>query len=136
MGFARLRARLDGLESHAHATMAGADELISLARALVDDLQDGVGVSVHIDKDAAKSLVFLLTGNPGRLPLTVQVEPTVDVFPGEYCLFTGGSHDGKRYRLSPKQRRRRVIVLDPGEVYAWDGREFVFEGESATQQVE
>ena len=44
----RLRARLDRLESHAHQTMGGADELVALAKALIEDLQDGVTVELTI----------------------------------------------------------------------------------------
>ena len=57
----RLRRRLDGLESHAHQTMSGADALLAAARDLVQDLSDGVKVEVE---------VF------GRkIPLVVKIDP-------------------------------------------------------------
>lgn len=44
----RLRARLDRLENHAQQTMTGADELGELAKALVDDLRDGITIEIEI----------------------------------------------------------------------------------------
>lgn len=57
----RLRRRLDGLESHAHQTMGGADSLLQAARDLVDDLADGVRIEVE---------VFGRT-----IPLVVRIDP-------------------------------------------------------------
>ena len=57
----RLRCRLDGLESHAHRTMSGADELVGLAKDLVADLADGVRIEVE---------VFGRT-----IPLVVRIDP-------------------------------------------------------------
>lgn len=57
----RLRRRLDGLEQHAHQTMSGADQLVALAKDLVDDLSDGVQVELEIF---------------GRkLPFTLRIDP-------------------------------------------------------------
>ena len=44
----RLRRRLDGLEQHAHATMSGADELVALAKDLLNDLADGVQIELEL----------------------------------------------------------------------------------------
>jgi len=44
----RLRARLNGLESHAHQTMSGADQLLGAIRDLVADLQDGISIKLEI----------------------------------------------------------------------------------------
>lgn len=57
----RLRRRLDGLESHAHQTMSGADALLAAGKDLMDDLRDGIKVELE---------VF------GRkLPLVVRIDP-------------------------------------------------------------
>ena len=57
----RLRARLDGLETHAHQTMTGADQVLAVIKALVADLQDGITVSLEI---AGK-----------KLPLKIKIDP-------------------------------------------------------------
>ena len=44
----RLRNRVAGLEAHAHSTMGGADELIALAKDLIEDLQDGVHFKLEL----------------------------------------------------------------------------------------
>lgn len=57
----RIRRRLDGLEAHAHQTMAGADELVGLAKDLVADLADGVRIELELF---------------GRtIPLVVRIDP-------------------------------------------------------------
>ena len=57
----RLRNRVAGLASHAHSTMSGADELIGLAKDLIEDLQDGV----HID--------LVVMGR--KVPVTITLDP-------------------------------------------------------------
>jgi hypothetical protein len=116
--------------------MSAAEIAIAIGRALIEDLQDGVGVRIHLDESAAKSVIALLGGKPGDIPATIQIDPTIDAYPGERSWFDGGSHDGRCYKLSDQQRAKRTIVLEPGEVYAWDGRVFQFQGDSRPQAVE
>lgn len=53
----RLRRRLDGLETHAHQTMSGADQLLAALRDLVADLADGVSFELEV---AGKKLPVVL----------------------------------------------------------------------------
>ena len=78
MGFRRLRGRLDQIQGNANFTMAQAQELIALGKALVDDLQDGFGVTIHVDEGAVRQLLAIAAGKPGKLPLRVEVDPRVD----------------------------------------------------------
>lgn len=59
--FPRLQSRLDGLESHAHGTLSGADNLILLAKDLLLDLRDGFGVMVR-PLDGFPQFVIRLAG--------------------------------------------------------------------------
>jgi len=60
-GMRRLRARIAGLEAHAHQTMDSGQALIELASDLVKDLQDGVTVEFE---------VFGL-----KIPVKIRIEP-------------------------------------------------------------
>ena len=71
MGLRRLRGRLDQMQGNANFTMAMAQDLIA-------DLKDGFGVSIEIDAGAAQTLVGLLMGKAGTLPLKVKIDPEVD----------------------------------------------------------
>ena len=71
MGLRRLRGRLDQLQGNANFTMAE-------AQALIADLQDGFGVTIEIDEGAAKTLMGILLGQAGTLPVKVKIDPTVD----------------------------------------------------------
>jgi hypothetical protein len=76
MGFLRLRGRLDQVQGRANETLGMAQDLIA-------DLQDGFGVKVEFDlTKTAELLNHLMVGKlPGKfeLPLTIKVDPTVDV---------------------------------------------------------
>lgn len=68
--FRRLKSRIDVLEAHAHETMKGGDEAIALAKtaialakALVEDLQDGVNIQLQ-SKDGQWKLPFVLRIDP------------------------------------------------------------------------
>lgn len=124
MGLRRLRGRLDQLQGNANFTMGQAQELMRMFDALLEDIADGVGVTFHVDKDAAKTLMGLMVGKPGKLPLSVQVDPTVDTLPNKVCQFVGGSHDGKTYQIPDTEDR--TITLKGGELYEWDGKVFQF----------
>lgn len=70
MMFGRFRSRIDALEAHAHETMSSGDEaialaktLIALAKALVEDLQDGVTIELQ-SKDGQWKLPFVLRIDP------------------------------------------------------------------------
>ena len=57
----RLRARLDRLESHAHSTMSGGEQLIAMIKDLVQDLGDGISIKVTVlGKD---------------IPITIKIDP-------------------------------------------------------------
>lgn len=72
MGLRRLRGRLDQIQGEANETMA-------FAQALLADLADGVGVKIHVDANAVKTLMdMFLAGKECDLPFTVKVDPTVD----------------------------------------------------------
>ena len=124
MSLRRLRGRLDQLQSNANFTMAQAQELIAIGKALADDLADGVGVTVNVDAHAAQTLVSLLMGKPGKLPLSVQIDPAVDTLPSKVADFVGGPHDGKRYSIPDTDNT--TITLKGGHRYDWDGRAFRF----------
>ena len=64
MGFRRLRRRLDGLEYHAHSTMSSADRTLEMAKALIDELLDGVEIEMTV---AGKVL-----------PVTLRIKPEED----------------------------------------------------------
>jgi len=71
MGFRRLRGRLNQLQGEANQTMGIIQDAIA-------DFQDGFGVRVKIDRGAAKTLMGILMGKEGELPLTIEIDPTVD----------------------------------------------------------
>ena len=72
MMFRRLRGRLNQVQGEANQTMA-------IAQDLLRDLQDGFGVTITLDENAAKTLAtMLLKGRAGKLPLTIKIDPTVD----------------------------------------------------------
>ena len=57
----RLRNRVAGLEAHAHSTMSGADELLRLAKDLIEDLQDGIHFNLEV---MGRKLHITLTLDP------------------------------------------------------------------------
>ena len=124
MGIRRLRGRLDQLQNNANLTMADAQELIGMAKELLDDLTDGISVTVHIDEGAAKTLVGILMGKAGKLPLVVAVDPTYDTLPGEVCDFSGGPYDGKRFSIPEGSHE---ITLKGPATYVWDGHAMVYQ---------
>lgn len=77
----RLRRRLDGLEQHAHATMSGADELVALAKDLLNDLADGVQVEVTIPHTGNPLLDAVIDKFGGKLPFTLRIDPREGVKP-------------------------------------------------------
>lgn len=72
MGLRRLRSRLDQLQGNANNTMG-------LVQDLVADLQDGFGVTLHMEPHALAKLYKAITNEEGAdLPLTIKVDPAVD----------------------------------------------------------
>ena len=123
MGLRRLRGRLDQLQGEANLTMAQAQALLAVAEALVEDLADGVGITVNVDAGAAKTIMGIMLGKAGKLPLSVQIDPTVDTLPSTICDFVGGSHDGKRYSIADTANRQIKLKGPNGpELYEWDGK--------------
>lgn len=98
------------------------------AKDVLEELADGLAVSVHFDEGAAVTLAGIIMGHSGRLPLRVIIDPGASAFPDEQCTFVGGTHDGKQYRLDDEQRKRKTITLEGGETYLWDGYQFMFDG--------
>ena len=47
MGLRRLRSRLDDLQANANQTMSEAQQLLRLAQVLVEELTDGIDVTVY-----------------------------------------------------------------------------------------
>ena len=119
MGIRKLRGRLDQLQGKANLTMDDARELIGIAKDLVDDLTDGIGVTVHVDEGAAKTVLGLVMGKAGDLPLTVQIDPTFDTLPSVVCGFVGGPYDGKRFAIPDTTEKE--MTLKGGHRYVWDG---------------
>ena len=71
--FRRLRRRLDAMQSQASGTMFNVNELIDAGRDLMDDVQDGVTVTIERDPDAGTILDFI-TGKTDRLPLSIRID--------------------------------------------------------------
>ena len=71
MGLRRLRGRLDQLQANANFTMAE-------IQALVDDLQDGFGITIEVDEAAARKIMSILTGHAGTFPVRLKIDPQVD----------------------------------------------------------
>ena len=121
-----MRERLDQLQGKANLTMNDAAELIGMAKELLDDLQDGVGVRLNVDGGAAKQIVKILMGKPGNLPLTVEIDPTYDTVPGQVADFIGGDYDGKRFTIPDGVKD---LTLKGGQRYEWDGHRMVYVGD-------
>ena len=52
---------------------------MALARDLIADLKDGVGLTIHLEPHALKKLYAAFTNEEGAdLPLTVKIDPAVD----------------------------------------------------------
>ena len=122
MGLRKLRGRLDQLQANANLTMAQAQALLEVGEALIEDLADGVGITVHIDEGAAKTIMGIMLGKAGKLPVQVQVDPTVDSLPSTVADCVGGPHDGKRYSIP--DTFNTSITLKPDAKYEWDGKVF------------
>lgn len=63
----------------AFAAASEAYAAASEGRDLIADLADGFGVRVTVDANAIKSLFKIMKGEPGDLPLTIKIDPSVDV---------------------------------------------------------
>lgn len=70
MGLRRLRGRLDALQGDAHATMSEAQQLLRLAQILVEELTDGVDVTVYYTDPATGKRVEV----PGGIRITPRGE--------------------------------------------------------------
>jgi len=71
MGLRRLRNRLDQVQGEASFTM-------QMARDLIADLQDGFGVTIEMDENAAQALMDVFTGKGRKIPVTIKIDPSVD----------------------------------------------------------
>lgn len=70
------RVRRQAFAAASQAYAAASD-----GRDLIADMADGFGVRVTFDAHAVKAMFKLLKGEPGDLPLTITIDPTVDVKP-------------------------------------------------------
>lgn len=123
--------RVKSLISHGHATMNEAGSLMDFIRAFVDDLADGFSVVFHVDSGAAKTLWnIVVKGKPGKFPVTVQVDPKYDTDPPEKADFVGGPYDGKIFKLTKDMRSQPSVTLEGGNIYTWNGYQFIYTGKS------
>lgn len=77
--FRRLRGRLNQLQGQANQTMGQAQTLINLAQDLVEDISDGFAVNLVIPPGSVQQFLQDITsGKGGKLPIQIQVDPTVD----------------------------------------------------------
>ena len=103
-----------------------ADWTLEFAQALLDDIQDGVGITIHVDDNAARWLItHLFKGQGGDLTLTIGIDPTWDTIPGKVAEFKGGSHDGKRYTVT--EGTTQMVLAPDNEVYIWTGHVFQYQ---------
>lgn len=77
--FRRLQGRLNQLQGEANQTLGQAQVLIDLMKALVEDINDGVGLTIVVDDGAVTKLVEMMTDNKGGdLPVRLRIDPGVD----------------------------------------------------------
>ena len=67
MGLRRLRSRLDDLQANANQTMSEAQQLLRLAQVLVEELTDGIDVTVYYTNP--------LTGEKVEVPGGIRLKP-------------------------------------------------------------
>ena len=67
MGLRRLRSRLDDLQANANQTMSEAQQLLRLAQVLVEELTDGIDVTVYYTNPA--------TGERVEVPGGIRLKP-------------------------------------------------------------
>ena len=111
------------LADKADGKLDQAQLVLDLAKALVEDFQDGFAVKFHLDEDAAKKFMQVLTGQSGEIPVNVIIDPSWDVFPSRIALFKGGPYDGKRYSTPTQQTE---LVLEGNHRYKWNGKVFMY----------
>jgi hypothetical protein len=72
-----MERQLHSTADKAKDTMTGADEMISLAKDLLDDVNDGVAITFELPDDF--SIADFITGKANKLPLKIWIEPAQDV---------------------------------------------------------
>ena len=112
------------LANKADARLDQSKLLLDLAQALVEDLQDGFAVELHIDENALKQMLSILAGKPGKVPAKISIDPTWDTLPSKIAEFKGGPYDGKKYTIPEQQTE---LVLKGNHTYTWNGHFFVYD---------
>jgi len=75
--------RINALIARGHGVASQAEFTLELAKALLEDFQDGVQVKIHLDDHAAhKLLSHFFKGKGGDLPVSLSIDPTWDTLPG------------------------------------------------------
>jgi hypothetical protein len=90
---------------------------------LVEDFQDGFAFEIHVDEKAMRSLLSILTGKPGKLPIKIAIDPTLDTLPSQIAEFEGGPYDGKKYTIPEQQTE---LILKGDHKYKWNGKVFMY----------
>ena len=124
--FQRVRdliAKGQQLADKADSKLDQAQLVLDLAKAFIDDFQDGFAVKFQLDDDAAKQFLALLTGKSGEIPVSITVDPSWDVLPSQVAAFKGGPYDGKKFVI-PKQQTELVLVGN--HRYKWNGKLFMY----------
>jgi len=71
MGLRRLRGRLDAMQGDAHQTMAASRVTLEAAKALLEEIQDGVQIKlIRVGKG---TLVDFFMGRIDELPLRIEI---------------------------------------------------------------
>lgn len=118
--------RVKALIARGHQVANNADLTLTMAQALIDDIQDGVEVRVQVSDNAAGQIARLVLGSGGEFPLSVTLDPEWDRNPGDQSRFRGGPYDGRVYKIPREDVNDGEIVLKGGHVYRWTGKEFAF----------
>jgi len=71
MGLRRLRGRLDAMQGDAHQTMAASRVTLEAARALLEEIQDGV--QIKLVRVGEGTLVDFFMGRIPELPLRIEI---------------------------------------------------------------
>ena len=111
------------LADKADEKMDQAQLVLDLAKALVEDFQDGFSVKFQLDDNAAKKFMLVLTGQSGEIPVNVVIDPSWDTLPSRITEFKGGPYNGKRYATPTQQTE---LVLEGNHRYKWNGKVFMY----------
>ena len=133
----QLQGRANQLMSKAEWTLDDAKEALRLGVELIQSVQAGVSAGFYLEERAIRKIgTQLLKGKGGFLPVRLTLDLDYSERPTKKAKFVGGSHDGKTYSLTDKQREHKSIVLAGNETYVWDGYVFNFDGVVVAQKLQ